>query len=252
MTATGTYMDGTNLTDSAAIGAGFDAAMVEMRFQFDGYEGAAGRIEGRDDAGSRLFALDLRQVLGSVPCFTAGSRIATAEGLVPVSALTPGTRVITRDNGLQDLLWIGCRRFGWQALGLNPLLRPVRIAAGALGQGLPERDMVVSPNHRFLTRLPGEGETGERLTMARDLVGLDGICTEEAATVDYWQLLFARHELLLADGSWSESFRPTAASLAALESGSRAALALAVPGLGTEGVGSFAAVRPFAEVRAAT
>ena len=62
MTATGTYMDGTNLTDSAAIGAGFDAAMVEMRFQFDGYEGAAGRIEGRDDAGSRLFALDLRQV----------------------------------------------------------------------------------------------------------------------------------------------------------------------------------------------
>ncbi|WP_181420744.1 Hint domain-containing protein [Rhodobacter viridis] len=222
-----------------------------MRLHFDGYDESSGRIEGRDAAGDQLFSMDIRKLLGSVPCFTANSQIATGQGMIPVSALTPGTRVITRDNGMQELLWVGRRRFGWQALGLNPLLRPVRISAGALGQGLPERDMVVSPNHRFLTRMPGEGEAAERLTMARDLVGLYGIACDAAIEVEYWQLLFARHELVLADGSWSESFLPTQASLAALDSEGRAALSLALPGIETEVITGFDSVRPFAEIGSA-
>ncbi|WP_444451468.1 Hint domain-containing protein [Rhodobacter capsulatus] len=251
MTATGKIMDGTAILGAASDWNGASSPLVEMRLQFDGYDQSGGQIEGRSEAGDTLFAMDIRQVLGAVPCFTATSQIATGQGPMPVSALVPGTRVITRDNGMQELLWVGRRRFGWQALGLNPLLCPVRIAAGALGQGLPERDMIVSPNHRFLTRMPGEGETGERLTMARDLVGLDGIALAPVVEVEYWQLLFARHELVLADGSWSESFLPTQASLEALDRDGRAALSLALPGIEAEVTTGFHAVRPFAEIGSA-
>lgn len=252
MIATGNFTQGAAFLGSPPGPWGNTGAMAEVRFQFDGYDGLGGRVEGRDAAGLPLFAQEIAQVTAAVPCFTATSLIATAQGLLPVSALQPGARVITRDNGMQELLWVGRRRFGWQALGLNPLLRPVRIAAGALGQGLPERDMLVSPNHRFLTCLPGRGESGESLTMARDLVGLDGITRHAAAEVDYWQLLFARHELVLADGAWSESFLPTETSLAALESDSRDAVTRVLPELSAaSGPPGPAAVRPFAEIGSA-
>lgn len=220
-----------------------DCAAVETRFQFLGYAGEDGHCEARDAQGQALIAAELRLVLAAVPCFTSDTLVATGQGLCAVGSLTPGARVITRDNGLQELRWVGRKRYDWRGLGLNPLLRPVRIAAGALGGGVPERDMVVSPNHRFLTRLPGEGESGERLTMARDLIGLDGVSSDTRSEVEYWQLLFERHELVLSDGSWSESFQPTACSLAALGVGSLAELREALPA-----EAEFAAVRPIAEV----
>ncbi len=234
------------------LGFGADGlCVVETRTQFFGYDGVDGLCEGRDAQGVCMFTADIRQVLGSVPCYTASSLVATSQGQVQVGSLTPGMRVITRDNGMQELRWVGRRSFGWQALGLNPLLRPVRIAAGALGGGLPERDMVVSPNHRFLTRLSGVGEDGERLTMARDLIGLEGVVAAPCTEITYWQLLFPRHELVLVDGSWSESFRPTAVSLAALGAEGRDSLRSAVPGIEDELQSGFDAVRPLAELGSA-
>ena len=224
---------------------------VETRFLYDDYAGFSGQIEGRDALGNRRFLIDFAEILGAIPCFTADTTVATGQGLVRVDALSPGMRVITRDNGMQELCWVGRRRFGWQALGLNPLLRPVRIAAGALGQGLPERDMVVSPNHRFLTRAPHTDEGGERLTMARDLLGQEGIGHAPCHLVEYWQLVFSRHQLVLSDGSWSESFLPTSMSLAALDDTGRQSLAAALPGLGAAACTGADAVRPFAELGSA-
>lgn len=184
----------------------------ELRLSYTGYEQSEGAVSARDGEGVPLFAADLRHFAQAVPCFTPLSEIATREGFCPVAELQVGQRVITRDSGAQTIRWIGRRRFGWRALALNPFLRPVRIARGALGNDLPERDILVSPNHRFLTALPGEG--GERLSTARDLVGLNGITVEGTSTVDYVQILLDRHELLLGDGCWSESYQPSAASLA--------------------------------------
>ncbi|WP_217991870.1 Hint domain-containing protein [Rhodobacter maris] len=198
--------------------------VIETRLHFDGFDTESGHVEGRDGAGNSLFSTPIAELLEAIPCFTSETRLATGTGLVQVGALTPGMRVITRDDGMQELRWIGRRSFGWRALGLNPLLRPVRIAAGALGPGVPERDMVVSPNHRVLTRGSEAGEAGERLTMARDLLGQPGITRAAVSHVEYWQLLFDRHELVLSDGCWSESFQPTPASLAALDAPGRAAL----------------------------
>jgi hypothetical protein len=251
MTAKSKFTEATAVGEMLPGWAGGDPSVVEMRLHFDGYDSTSGRLEGRDAEGRSLFRTDLRQLIVSLPCFTAQSLVATGQGLAPVGSLTPGTRVITRDNGMQELRWVGRRRFDWRALGLNPLLRPVRIAAGALGDGLPERDMVVSPNHRFLTRMSGEGAAGERLTMARDLVGLDGIIFDSVTEIEYWQLLFTRHELVLADGSWSESFLPTPSSLAALGENGRNDLTIALPGIEADVMSGFDSVRPFAETDSA-
>lgn len=218
---------------------------AEVRLASTGFEGRDGELTAVSEEGQVIFAGPFSAFVDAIPCFTARSLVATAEGLRPVCDLTPGMRVVTRDNGMQSLRWIGRRRFGWRALGLNPLLRPVRLATDALGGEQPERDILVSPNHRFLTRLPGADESGERLTMARDLVGLAGVSVPACAEVEYFQLLFEQHQLLLVDGCWSESFRPTGLSLAALGTGAVATLSAALPSDARERAAM--PVRPLAE-----
>lgn len=219
-----------------------EGAPRELRLMYRGYDGSDGLMRLRDGPGETLFFGPIRTFLETIPCFTAETMVATERGLCAVAELEPGLRVMTRDNGLQELRWIGRRAFGWQALGLNPLLRPVQIARGALGRGMPDRDMLVSPNHRFLTLMPGEGESGERLVMARDLVGLDGVTFAAGTAVEYWQLLLGRHELVLADGCWSESFRPIALNCAALSEAGRSELREVLPDL--DGAGENPAYAP--------
>lgn len=48
-----------------------------------------------------------------VPCFTAGTRLETARGLLQVERLRIGDRVQTLDNGLQPVTWVGHRCVGF-------------------------------------------------------------------------------------------------------------------------------------------
>ena len=202
---------------------GPDAAQL-LRLEFNDHDAGNGLLRGFDAQGRALFSGEIAQVIAALPCFTRDAQVMTEQGAVAVADLRAGARVLTRDNGLQELRWIGQRRFGWQMLGLNPLLRPVRLAGSALGHDLPETEITVSPNHRLLANTPALGVTGEQLVMARDLIGLAGVSHSDCSDVTYFQLLFDRHELVLANGIWSESFRPTQANIAALSAQSRAEL----------------------------
>ena len=117
---------------------------------------------------------------------------------------------MTRDNGLQPLRWIGLNHIDAARLAAEPDLAPIRIAAGALGAGMPQRDLIVSPLHRVLVRSDiAEQLTGHRevLVAARALVGCAGIeIMAEATTADYVHILFDRHEIVLSEGAETESF----------------------------------------------
>ncbi|WP_424830712.1 Hint domain-containing protein [Ruegeria sp.] len=78
-----------------------------------------------------------------VPCFTSGTQIATPGGLRAIETLSVGDEVLTLDHGTQRIRWIGARALGVAELIQNPKLRPIRIKAGALGCGLPRRDLLV-------------------------------------------------------------------------------------------------------------
>lgn len=147
-----------------------------------------------------------------VRCFTPGTMIQTERGLRPVESLRVGDRVMTRDNGLQPVKEILRRELTRGELVTRPELRPVRIAAGALGAGVPARDITVSPQHRMLVEdakaelLFGEAEV---LVPAIHLVGRPGITQDYGVKgATYIHLRFARHEIVMAEGTWSESFQP--------------------------------------------
>ncbi len=198
---------------------------------------------GNTESGVVNFLNASKQIIGTltfqnienvVPCFTPGTRIATARGDVAVEALAPGDLVLTRDAGLQPLRWIGRRPLSSADLAAQPDLRPVRIAAGALGRGLPARDMLVSPQHRVLVEgtrselLFGDDEV---LVAALHLVGRPGITRPAVASVTYLHLMFDRHEIVLSDGLWTESFQPGDRTLAGMDEGQRAEIAALFPDL---------------------
>ncbi len=135
-------------------------------------------------------------LLTVVACFAAATRIATPHGEMPVELLRPGDAVLTPD-GPRRLVWTGRSRVA------APELRPVRIAAGALGRGRPRRDLLLSPEHALLD--------GALLRPAAAWLGRPGITRDPAGVIDYHHVALARHDLLLAEGVWAESYLPDGA-----------------------------------------
>lgn len=166
-----------------------------------------------------LGRLSFAEIETVIPCFTPGTLIATPRGEVPVESLRQGDRVITRDNGIQEIRWIGRRTINRNELAANPGIKPILIKAGSLGQGLPERDMVVSPQHRLL--LAGDRtqlyfDESEVFVAAKHLVNHGAIQTLETLRTTYIHFMCDRHEVVLSNGAWTESFQPGDQTLGAM------------------------------------
>lgn len=184
-------------------------------------------------------------------CFARGTLILTDRGEVAVEHLAPGDMVMTLDHGPQPLRWIGQMQLGAEVLARAPQFRPIRIRAGALGQGIPPQDLSVSPQHRMLVRSAIARrmfDSDEILVAARQLLGLDGIEVVDTETVEYFHLLFDRHEIVTANGAPAESLYLGAEAHKSLSPAALAELELLFPEL-FAGVDTFAPARPFATGR---
>lgn len=195
------------------------------------------------DAGQIVFT-NIERV---VPCFTPGTLIATPKGERKVEELAVGDRIITRDNGMQEIRWIGRREMSGEELAAKEHLRPVLIQQGALGNGLPERDMMVSPQHRVLIANDKTAlyfEEREVLVAAKHLTDMDGIDVVDVSHTTYIHIMFDQHEVILSDGTWTESFQPGDMSLAGVGDASREEILELFPELATrEGIAAYAAAR---------
>ncbi|MCK0122749.1 Ig-like domain-containing protein [Loktanella sp. F6476L] len=172
-------------------------------------------VDGDPEAGTVTFldgsTMTFSEIENVIPCFTPGTLIATPKGERLVEELQVGDRIITRDNGIQEIAWMGHKPMSGQQLVQNPHLQPVLIKAGALGHGLPERDMMVSPNHRVLVSSDKTQlyfEESEVLAAAKHMVGAEGIHTVNVMQTTYVHFMFERHEVVLSNGAWTESFQP--------------------------------------------
>ncbi|MEO0863459.1 MAG: Hint domain-containing protein, partial [Pseudomonadota bacterium] len=208
----------------------------------------SGTIELIDDAGNVTGSVTYSEIEQIIICFTPGTRIATQTGEKAVETLVPGDRVFTRDNGIQTLRWVGRRDLSAADLHRNPEFQPILIRQGALGKDLPERDMLLSPQHRMLvTSDLAEVMFQERevLVPAKHLTGLDGVDQVTTDTVSYLHLMFDQHEVVLADGAWSESFQPGDQSLRGVGADQRAEILSLFPELETlAGHDAYPAARP--------
>jgi autotransporter passenger strand-loop-strand repeat protein len=168
--------------------------------QFAGdYSAAMFQVTGDTGSGSLVTEL---------PCYAAGTHIATAHGEVPVEALAPGDMVLTHAGEPAPVRWVGHRRVDCRRHPKPRDLWPVRVRAGAFGRGLPHRDLLLSPDHAVFA--------GGVLIPVRYLINGATVIQEIAERVAYWHVELDRHSVILAEGLPCESY---------LDTGNRAAFA---------------------------
>jgi len=152
--------------------------------------------------------------LGDTLCvsFVAGTRITLPGGAqVAIETLEPGDRILTRDHGPQPVRWVGKA-----TLRARGAFAPVVISAGTLGN---LGDLVVSPHHRIFLYQRGPrrlGGTAEILVQAKHLVDGDSVQRREGGFVDYFSLVFDRHEIIYAEGIPAESLMVNEATVSLL------------------------------------
>jgi hypothetical protein len=135
-------------------------------------------------------------------CFLADTFIATPDGPRAVETLAPGDLVLLADGRAAPVRWLGVQTI--VKAFVDPLRSfPIRIAAGALGEGLPVRDLFVSPDHALF--LDGA------LVQAGALVNGSTVCrvADVPDTFRYFHVELDEHALLLAEGVPTESFLDT-------------------------------------------
>ncbi|MDA5558554.1 Hint domain-containing protein [Shimia sp. MMG029] len=183
-------------------------------------------------------------------CFANGTLIETSEGPKRIETLVAGDLIVT-ERGLKPLRWVFERALSAADLRKEPKLRPVEIAAGALGGGLPTQPLRVSRQHRMVAqskltkRMFG---TSEILLPAIRLTTLPGISVcEEDTALSYFHLLFDDHEIVRANGAPSESFLVTARSFDALSEAAQDELRLLFPDMIETRAQSEAPARPVPE-----
>lgn len=140
-------------------------------------------------------------------CYVTGTKIATIDGLVEIDQLETGDRVLTRDHGFQPIIWVGRS----EIIDVRAVC-PVRIKAGALGQGMPSDDLLVSPQHRMVVRSPIiQRMIGmeEAFVAAIKLLPLEGVSlAKDMILTRYYHIMCERHEIIFANGAPSETMLP--------------------------------------------
>jgi hypothetical protein len=139
--------------------------------------------------------------LDQLPCYAEGTLIATARGEVAVEDLLVGDLVVAAHGGapLQPVVWIGHSKVAVAKQRDRAAAAPILIKAGALAEGVPHRDLRVSPEHAMF--LDG------RLVPAKHLVNGTTIIQEFwCPEVTYWHVELPAHGLLVAEGAVSESY----------------------------------------------
>lgn len=141
-------------------------------------------------------------VLVDVNCFVAGTRIATPFGMAPVETLRPGDPVRLADGAVVPVRWVGRSEIDLARHPQPSRAAPIRIRAGALADGVPSRDLLVSPEHALL--LDGALTPALRLANGATIARDDGF-----TRVSYWHVELDRHGILLAEGAAAESYLDT-------------------------------------------
>ena len=166
-------------------------------------------------------------------CFAAGTLIDTPEGPRAVESLQPGDRVVVSTGESLPILWCGASELTWPGSPEN--LRPYAVAQGALTNGLPRRDLVVSPQHKVLMSGPEVNAlfgVPEVLAPVKGLAALPGVrLMRGKKTVTYHHILLERHEVIFSEGAPTESFYPGTTASQMLGKEQMAAIERLFPGV---------------------
>jgi hypothetical protein len=163
---------------------------------WDGYAPSSGY--------ARIYNFDrsLLNVIGfDVNCFAAGTRILLRRGEVAVENLAIGDEVVLASGGTVPIRWIGQRRVNATKHPKPDSVWPILIKAGAILDGVPARDLLVSPDHALF--LDGH------LIQAKTLLNGSTIRQVPRKRITYYHIELPTHAVLLAEGTPAESYLDT-------------------------------------------
>jgi Hint domain len=192
--------DGTGtVTFTGSIGD-INAALNGLSYHTNGTDTTAGDVNDiltiTTNDGSTV---DSDNVGIDVVCFMPGTNIAVPDGEAMVETLRPGDLVMTTTGETKTVRWIG--RQTVSRVFADPLrVLPIRVKAGALGENLPCRDLLISPDHAVLV----DGV----LVQAGALVNGSSIVreTDVPQVYTYYHVELDDHSLILAENVAAETF----------------------------------------------
>jgi hypothetical protein len=137
----------------------------------------------------------------SAACYVAGTLILTSCGEYPIEQLQAGDKIVTL-AGEMTVRWIGWRHLDLTRHADPAAARPIRVRKNAIADGLPRRDLLVSPDHGLFV----DG----RLIPVKLLVNDGSIAVDiSVRSVAYYHVELDRHAILFAEGLPSESYLDT-------------------------------------------
>ncbi|EBA03427.1 hypothetical protein RB2150_02189 [Rhodobacteraceae bacterium HTCC2150] len=133
-------------------------------------------------------------------CFTAGTQIATAQGNALVEDIVAGDVIKTADGKMATVKWVGVQNVNTRLTDPKKV-NPIRICAGALGNGLPLRDLELSQDHTIA--IDGVLINAGALVNGTTIYQIAQMPTDGFT---YYHIETEAHELLLAEGVAAETF----------------------------------------------
>jgi len=134
-------------------------------------------------------------------CFAMGTQLQTGRGMIAVEELVVGETVVAHFAGTAPIVWIGKRTIDCRRHARPEGVWPVRVKAGAFGEGVPRRDVMLSPDHAVFV--------ADVLVPVRELVDGGMIVQERVDSVTYYHVELAQHDVLFAEGLPAESYLDT-------------------------------------------
>jgi len=181
---------------------------------------------GGNNAGSSAYA-------DYITCFGPGTDILTADGLRDVATINTGDMVWTLQSGYQPVRWVSRTE-----VLADGVFAPVVFSPGAIGN---EKELIVSPEHRMF-RQDGMAEvlfgSSEFLIAAKHLCGLPGVARRVGGRITYTHFMFDTHQVVEANGVYSESFFLSSHSVSGIAADQRRELLALFPSL-QHGMGTF-------------
>ena len=163
-------------------------------------------IAGAPDLSRFLIAANAGETMieaaSQVSCFVEGTRIAVPDGEDrAVEELTAGDLIMTASGTARPIVWVGRRMVDCARHPAQRSVWPVRIAAHAFAEGVPARDLCLSPDHGVLA--------GDALMRIGHLCNGLTIVQEKVETVTYYHIELETHDVLLAEGLAAETYLDT-------------------------------------------